>query len=364
MEHDLEQQVPQLVGHVLRTGPVVGVQAVERVEDLVGLLQQVSAQRVGRLRAVPRALFPQRAHQLPEADELGPDRRCEARDPEAGEVVGLHGAVELHPLDGGDRLLGQAEALQHDHRLRRRVVHRQLDGGEDVDAVALAHQQRTGRARCLGREALAVDQAHPGRQRIDAEAGPGEVEEREGGLDPHLHPALAPQQFDRPFGHQRGAGHRVGDTALGDGLGHQPLDDRRVHALQRGRPLVHLVEAAMRAECRDRRVAPRADEASLGGEPLPQPPGPLGQQLDRAGPQADHHHLGAEPGRARVAGADGGGHGRQPVVVVGLGAGPTVVGVPPPPVAAVVEDALAPPDPASVLGVSVTPLVEVPRGST
>ena len=56
------------------------------------------------------------AHQLDEALQLARHGRGELRDPQRREVVGVDLAVEVGPRHLGDRLVGQAEALQHGDR--------------------------------------------------------------------------------------------------------------------------------------------------------------------------------------------------------------------------------------------------------
>ena len=92
-------------------------------------------------------------------------------------MVGLDLAVEVVPGDRAHRLVGQTEALQH-HDVGP-VVDAELDVRQHVGLVALAHQQRTALASRLQLEAAAVDQAGTEGDRIDAEAGPRQVEERQ-----------------------------------------------------------------------------------------------------------------------------------------------------------------------------------------
>ena len=54
------------------------------------------------------------ADELVEADQLGAHRGGQFGDPEAGEVVGLHGSVEFVPRHLEDGGIREAEALQ-DH---------------------------------------------------------------------------------------------------------------------------------------------------------------------------------------------------------------------------------------------------------
>ena len=74
VEHDLEQQVAQLLLEVLVALAGLGVDAVEGVDDLVGLLEQVALERLVGLLLVPRALPAQRGDQLGEALDLHGDR--------------------------------------------------------------------------------------------------------------------------------------------------------------------------------------------------------------------------------------------------------------------------------------------------
>ena len=117
VELDLVEQVAELFDDVLVRRRVVRVEGAQRVDQLVGLLQQVAHQGLVVLLAVPRALLAQRAGELVEADQLGADRLAEVGDVDAREVVGLDGAVELGPRRADDRLLGRAEALEDDDLL-------------------------------------------------------------------------------------------------------------------------------------------------------------------------------------------------------------------------------------------------------
>ena len=72
VEVDLQQQVAQLLAQVR---PVTRrVTAVDRLERLVGLLEQVAGERAVGLLGLPRALGPQPAHHLEELEQrrLGP----------------------------------------------------------------------------------------------------------------------------------------------------------------------------------------------------------------------------------------------------------------------------------------------------
>src|SRR5206468_10594837 len=75
LEDDLEEEIPQLVAQV------AGVARVDRLEDLVDLLEQIGAEARGCLLAVPRAAArgAEPRHQLHEARERFADTRIDHR---------------------------------------------------------------------------------------------------------------------------------------------------------------------------------------------------------------------------------------------------------------------------------------------
>ena len=99
---------------------------------------------------------------------------------------GIHRLVELAQRHLEDALGFGAQALEHHHpsagghRRFGALVEGQLDLGEHVGRVALGHQQRPALAGGVDPEPLAVDHPHAAGDRIDAQAGPGQVEERQG----------------------------------------------------------------------------------------------------------------------------------------------------------------------------------------
>ena len=131
-------------------------------------------------------------------------------------MVGLEGAVDLGPRHLDDLLVGKPEMMEQ-HGAARRVLTRgvvggQLDRAEHGPAVALGHQERASLPRRGGGEVGPVDDADPDVDGIHAEAVPGQVEERGGGDDVDRHPGIGPQQHDGALGHERRAGHGVGDV--------------------------------------------------------------------------------------------------------------------------------------------------------
>ena len=78
-----------------------------------------------------------------------------------------------------DLLVGRAQALKDDDRLvARGALDRQLDVAQHPVGVGVGDEQRPVVACCRGGELVAVDESHAGLDRIDAEAGERDVEER------------------------------------------------------------------------------------------------------------------------------------------------------------------------------------------
>ena len=170
-----------------------------------------------RLLAVPRAVLAQPADELVEGDEVAGHGPGQRRDPDRRQVVRHDGPVEVVPVDGLDPLVGQAEMVEDGGRRRRLVgreavdVDGELDRGEHVGRPALGDEQRAALAGRLSLELGPVDQPDAGRDRVDAEPRPGEVEEGEGRDDRDVHPRVGPQQLDGALGDQWRAGHAVDD---------------------------------------------------------------------------------------------------------------------------------------------------------
>ena len=199
------------------------------------------------LLAVPRALGPQAADDLGERRHLAGDRRGEGRDVDGREVVGLDRPVELVPGHLDDALVGQAEALEHDDGgLGARV-----GGVTRVDDVADGQLDRrtARRGRRTGRRAAGPapppprsakrwpsTRRTPSLDRVDAEAHPRQVEERQRRHQLDRHPSSATQQLDRVLGHDRRAGHGVQHLAVLGGRRHQRLDDAGVDVVDARRP--------------------------------------------------------------------------------------------------------------------------------
>ena len=252
VEHDLEQQVAELVGE---RGPRRGVDVVaarrrveredlDGVDDLVGLFEQVTGERVVSLLGVPRAAT-RPAQAAPEgeqrAERVGAAGRqvCEQR----GEVIGCEHAVGLGERDAHDLLVGATEVMEeHDLVVGADAIEqRELQIRQHERGVELGEEHRTpGFERGRG-EGATVEHARAV-ERVDAEPRPREVGERQAG--DHLELDLA-----RPFPlgeehHGALRDHRAPGTAYDDRAalacrGHERVDDLAVHGFEIGCALVH-----------------------------------------------------------------------------------------------------------------------------
>ena len=205
----------------MRSSSVVGSSgssACDRVDDLVGLLEQVGHEGLVGLLDVPRALLAQRAGELVEADVLGADRGGEVRDPERGEVVGVDRAVEFGPRRVDDPLVGRAERLEdRDRFVAGGALDGQLDLRQHPVRVGVGDEQRTAFAGRGRGEFVTVDEADAGLDRVDAEPGPGHVEERHRRQHVELDSSRrrrSVQVAHRSFEHERRPGHGVEDLAV------------------------------------------------------------------------------------------------------------------------------------------------------
>ena len=262
VELDLVQQIAELLDEGVLGGGVVGIERGEGVDELERLLDEVRHEAGVVLLAVPRAPLAQGAGELVEADVPGADRRGEVRHVDARQVVGLDGAVELAPRRLGDPLLGRPESLQDHHPLVAvGLLGGELDVRQDPAGVGVGDQQRSGRPGRGGGEVVTVDQPDTGLDRVDAEARPGQVEERHRREHVDVHPAVGAQQLDRTLQHERRAGDRVQDLAVLGRRGHERVDDLRVDVVVPRRRLVEVVEAGRRGDEVGARVDRRAQVA-------------------------------------------------------------------------------------------------------
>ncbi len=148
------------------------------------------------------------------------------------------------------------------------------------------------------REGSGIEQAHPVGERVDAQCGPGQVEEGQRRQDGHLDPGVGPQEVDGALGHEGRSGYRVDDRLGGrvDGRIDERLHDRGVHLLEGRRGLVQVVEGAGPVQARRRRVTRRAQV----GAPLPQVlRDRLREKFGARGPEAHHRDVGAHPRHAQ-----------------------------------------------------------------
>ena len=159
----------------------------------------------------------------------------------------------------------------------------------------LTHQQRSRLPSRLYREAVPIDQAHTPGKGVDAQPGPGQIQERH----PRMHDKLdvsvdldtTAQQLHRPLGHEWRTRHRVEYRSMGLGGGDQSGHDGVVHRLEIFGVLVDGVETAVLAEGVDAGMA-------IGSGPAPV--GTMGgngithrscEQLRSGGAEAYHHDL-------------------------------------------------------------------------
>ena len=162
--------------------------------------------------------------------------------------------------------------------------------------IALCDEHRAAFASRLDHEPVTVDDAHTALDRIDAEADPREIEERQRRHHRDVDPRIGEEQFHRVLGDEWRAGHRVEHGARCDRSGDEALDDGRIHLVHHRCGLVDIVEARGVDDCGRRRMAPGAHESDRGGLDGAQRAG--GEEVGVAGTETDHHDarsVGHEP---------------------------------------------------------------------
>ncbi len=157
-------------------------------------------------------------------------------------MIGFDRLVELGQRDRHELLVGQSESLQHDHLVlgRQHLEQRELHVGEHEAGVALREQHRARESGGVDGERAGVDHARTG-HRVDAEAVPREVCEREPGhdLDVDTHAA---QQRNGALGNRGTARYGVQHLAVFvRGFDH-PRRDRGVHGVEIVAAVVEQVE--------------------------------------------------------------------------------------------------------------------------
>ena len=130
--------------------------------------------------------------------------------------------------------------------------------------MGVGDQQRAVLAAGGAGELVTVDEAHAGFDGIDAEAGPGDVEERQRRQHVACDPLVGAQQLDGPFEDEWRAGNGVEDLAVLGGGGDEPLDDLGVDVGEPVGRLVDVVEAGRRADEVGARVARRSAGSDAG----------------------------------------------------------------------------------------------------
>jgi hypothetical protein len=270
-----------------------GRQRLDRLDDLVGLLDEVAGQRVVGLLGVPGAAarrpqaLDERHQPLPRL--AGPSRR--QLDEDRREVVGFDDPVEVLQRHGRDGLVGEAEPGEDGDRCLagQPFQQRQLHVRQHQLRMAVADQQRPGRQG--GRERFPVDR--PGaaaRQRDDGEAEPRQVEERETGHDAEALPEPGPQERHGVLADGGATGNGEADVAPERRL-LQPDGDGLVDLADPAGRLVEVVAGdeldTFGDQVRHHRVPERADEPPLGIRGLDGGAGRGQQQIGAPGTETD-----------------------------------------------------------------------------
>src|SRR5829696_1622024 len=228
----------------------VGRQRLDRLHDLVRLLEHVARERVVRLIGVPGtpAGSAQPFGQSEQPRELAGGRARAAVDEQCGEVIGVDVAIEVGERDGAHLLVVEPETLEHRHRRvgRKNFEEHQLHVRQQEARVALRDEDRTAGDRVLGREMTGIGETGAG-HRVDTEPRPRQLAEREAGHDLEHDVAErggVAQELDAALGDGRVAGHGVHHLAAGSGDVEELGGDAVVDVVEVVGGVVVVIEAA------------------------------------------------------------------------------------------------------------------------
>ena len=111
MEFDLIEQVAEFLDEVFVGGGVGGVERLDRVDDLVGLLDEMGNETPVGLFDVPGALLSQGSREFVEPHVPGADRHPEGGHVQRRQVVGLDRPIHVGPRGLDEHLVGRAERV-------------------------------------------------------------------------------------------------------------------------------------------------------------------------------------------------------------------------------------------------------------
>ena len=274
MEHDLQQQVAELLAHL------VDVVEVEGVQRLMRFFEQITSQGLMRLLAVPRAALGRAQVRDRLLERLERRAARQRRHVERSQMRDVRAAVDLIELERLDHRFGCAGAMDELHGMLVGILihQRQLDLAGDVGRVHLRDERRQ-----IGVEVGmmqradvdAVDDLQAG-QRIDAERGQRRLDERQPGDDAQLEAALGRPGLDQlhgALGHQRVPGHGVDDAFRPRAQLEDAFADGAIDLSEVRRGLVHVIEAMdddRPRQARQRGMARRAHpHLGRGGQRVP-----------------------------------------------------------------------------------------------
>ncbi len=142
---------------------------------------------------------------------------------------------------------------------------------------------------------MPVDDPHSGGEWVDAEAGPSQIEKRQGRqhVDCDLSAGrLDQKQLDRPLGDGRRSRYGVEHVPVLDGRVAEAIDDVAIHVVDSRRAVIDRVERGRRADDAGGGVASGAQKSRSRRHGLDGVARALGDQVGAGGTEADNRHPG------------------------------------------------------------------------
>lgn len=143
-------------------------------------------------------------------------------------MVGFETSIQFVPGKLEDSFIVESEMMEDGHRIAEGLIGRDLDIGKHEATVALGYQQAARQLVHHIDKAMAIDEGHSPRNRVNAEPHPGQIDEGHSRVNDRSHSIIGEEQLDAVLGHHRGAWDRVENLRFCLRSAHQRFADRTV----------------------------------------------------------------------------------------------------------------------------------------
>ena len=167
---------------------------------------------------IPRALFAKCAGKLMQLHHLSGNGLYKLRNVQSGEVIGGKHAIQFLPRCVLYALIGQAQVMQqHNWLVADSRIECQFHIGEHPVGMCLRNKQRPAFARRLNGEAVAVNEAHSGIDRVDTKSIPSQIQKTHGRQNRNSYAGIGSQRSNTRLQNQWRTRNRIQNFAVFNG---------------------------------------------------------------------------------------------------------------------------------------------------